>query len=288
MLIDALTTKENIERAFDNALAERLRSEHVCFPSEIAIARESKPEIIASIHKILMHPECYEPEFGFYYTMPKTELVNRHLVYLPFKELVIHYCFIQVLAERLDLQLQTTCFANRLELDKKALRLSEEFAQKSWPAYCDWQKLNGSKYSAMLKTDLSSFFDNVDMTLLIEKIAHKLGTDASNPFFKMFKKMLATPSYLYSHKSLLQKHKGIATGPSCMGVLANYYLMDIDNLMCNISGVEYGRYVDDIKLFSDDKDALQQAFSALQEALYTLGLNINGSKTKLLNSRIRL
>jgi hypothetical protein len=70
-----------------------------------------------------------------------------------------------------------------------------------------------------------------------------------------------------------------------MGVLANYYLMDVDKTMSMIPGVEYGRYVDDIKLFSNDKLLLEQSFRQLHCSLYQLGLSINGSKTELFNSK---
>ncbi|WP_095499748.1 reverse transcriptase domain-containing protein [Paraferrimonas haliotis] len=283
MLIKALTNKKNIETAFTSAIEERLNSEHVCFPSEVTYAKANKEEIIASIERIFLNPENFEPELGFYYTMPKSDLVSRQLVYLPITELVIHYCYAQVLAERLDAQLQGTCFANRFERDRNSERLSENFATSSWPAYCEWQKRSASNNLMMVKTDISSFFDNVDCSLLVEKVASRLSTSVSNPFFVIFKKLIMAPAHLYSSHCQYQRNKGLVTGPLSMGVLANYYLMDIDDAISNLEGIEYGRYVDDIKIFSNDKKQLKKAFSKLQDLLHLLGLNVNTTKTALLS-----
>ena len=116
-----------------------------------------------------------------------------------------------------------------------------------------------------------------------------MGTGVDSPFFIYFRKLLNNPAHHYSGQdsklsSLYSRVQGLLTGPNCMGVLANYYLMDLDKLMSKFPEVEYGRYVDDIKLFGNDKSKLIKAFNQLQTALYQLGLSINSSKTELINS----
>ncbi|MDN3663367.1 hypothetical protein [Vibrio agarivorans] len=86
----------------------------------------------------------------------------------------------------------------------------------------------------MLVTDLSSFFDNIDRELLLKKIASGLGTAVDSSFLRYFNRVLSQPVIRYStangiqEEVLLTRNKGITTGPACNGVLANFYLMDVD------------------------------------------------------------
>ncbi|CAM3031085.1 RNA-directed DNA polymerase [Vibrio rarus] len=289
MLKELLCSEMNVTRAFDSAINECFGSGHTCFPGEIRQAKANRKQFIKQVQKQLSHLEQYQPQYGFYYTMPKTDLVDRQLVHLPLQELVMFHCFLQVIGDRLDSQLQENCFANRIERDLSLNILGEDFAQKAWPNYCAWQQDQGEKHSLMIKTDLSSFFDNVNIDILINKLAVKTSTSKSSPFFEYFRKLLTNPAHHYAISkpqvnSLYFRVQGLITGPKCMGVLANYYLMDIDNLMSQFPDVEYGRYVDDIKLFSNDKAALIESYKQLQNSLYQLGLSINNSKTKLINN----
>ena len=145
-------------RAFETAIHERFCSEHACLPSEIREVEQNREQFIQQVQKQLSHIDNYQPEYGFYYTMPRNELVDRQLVYLPLQELMIYHCFLQVIGDRLDSQLQKNCFANRIERDTLSVKLTEDFAKKAWPNYCSWQKTQGKKHSLMIKTDLSSFF----------------------------------------------------------------------------------------------------------------------------------
>ncbi|CAM4439645.1 hypothetical protein [Vibrio agarivorans] len=125
MLMQQLASRENVTRAFENALTERFTDEHAMFQSENTHAKANKNEIIDSLIEELKNQASYQPRLGFYYEVPKSPLVDRPVVYLPFEELVVHYAFIQVIADVLDPQLLGCCFANRLNRRPKEKRLSQ-------------------------------------------------------------------------------------------------------------------------------------------------------------------
>lgn len=127
MLISKLASDDNIKRAINNAKTERRAIEHAMFQSEIDDLLTDKEAFISELQAELSNINAYQPQFGYYYLMPKSALVNRYVVQLPFKELVIHYCFVQVIADKLDLQLAKNCFANRLEFKHGKKRLTECF-----------------------------------------------------------------------------------------------------------------------------------------------------------------
>ncbi|MCG9698360.1 RNA-directed DNA polymerase [Shewanella sp. Isolate11] len=286
-----LASRLNVSSAFEHAITERFSDEHVMFQSERIYALAHKNEIINEVIEELNDNSLYQPRYGFYYSVPKSEIVDRYVVYLPFKELVIHYAFIQVIAEILDPQLIKNCFADRFERNQKVGRLTKKFADHSWPNYCAWQEQYAQQSDFMLITDLSSFFDNINRQILIEKLSCKLGTSVSSPFMRYFQDVVSQPVLRLTRvqgivsEELVPRPKGIITGPSCNGVLANIYLMDIDLELSKSTDVSYGRYVDDIKLMGKNKEEMVKAFSLLQARLHTLGLSINSSKTKLYNCK---
>lgn len=288
MLMQKLASEENITRAMINAIQERRNNEHAMFQSELPNSEEACYTLITDLKRELQSQSAYQPCYGYYYSLPKSEFVDRYVVYLPFKELVIHYCFVQVIADVLDPQLIKNCFANRIEKSKNIGRLTESFADVSWPDYCAWQANSANDSSCMLVTDLSSFFDNIDRRHLLAIIARKMATSVDSPFFSYFEVILAQPVFLFGNsgeETLVTRPRGIVTGPCCSPLLANYYLMDMDSRLNTFEGVNYGRYVDDIKLFGNDKQKLINAFKALQVELHSLGLSINSSKTKIYNSQ---
>ncbi|MBV7299362.1 RNA-directed DNA polymerase [Enterovibrio paralichthyis] len=286
-----LASEENITRAIINAANERRNSEHAMFQSEMPSSEEAYHALIGEL-KFELQGECaYQPRYGYYYALPKSSLVDRYVVCLPFKELVIHYCFVQVIADVLDPQLSKHCFANRLERKENTGRLAESFAEVSWPNYCEWQDQSANDCSCMLVTDLSSFFDNIDRDLLLTSIARKMATSVTSPFFSYFEAVLSQPVFLFrknGEDKLITRPRGIMTGPCCSPLLANYYLMDMDSRLNAIEGVEYGRYVDDIRLFGNCKQKLIEVFKKLQVELHALGLSINSSKTKTYNSNTEI
>lgn len=286
-----LASEENITCAIINAIQERRNNEHAMFQSEMPKSEEACRTLIADLKRELQSKSAYQPRYGYYYALPKSALVDRYVVFLPFKELVLHYCFVQVISDVLDSQLITHCFANRLERKENTGRLTELFAEASWPNYCEWQDKSANESSCMLVTDLSSFFDNIDRHQLLTIIARKMATSVYSPFFSYLDAVLSQPVFLFGkngEETLIARPRGIMTGPCCSPLLANYYLMDMDSRLNAFEGVEYGRYVDDIRLFGNDKQKLVHVFKVLQAELHALGLSINSSKTKIYNSNVEI
>ncbi len=97
MFLQKLSSKENVEKAFRLAANERYKRELAMLPYEIFDAIYNQDEFIATVQEQLSSIHHYNQEAGFYFTVPKSEWVDRYIVYLPFKELVIRYAFIQII-----------------------------------------------------------------------------------------------------------------------------------------------------------------------------------------------
>ncbi|MEO3945783.1 RNA-directed DNA polymerase [Gorillibacterium sp. CAU 1737] len=81
-----------------------------------------------------------------------------------------------------------------------------------------------------------------------------------------------------------QVSRGIPVGPSSSIVMAEALMIDIDEYIIG-KDLPYIRYVDDIRIFSDDKNILNTVLHDLTSYLYSNHrLILSSSKTKILNS----
>lgn len=77
------------------------------------------------------------------------------------------------------------------------------------------------------------------------------------------------------------KH-GQAIGNLTSQIFANYYLNDFDKLISNIPNIEYGRYVDDFVIVSDDKNILLNLIPKIRKYLKdNLGITLHKNKIYL-------
>lgn len=280
-----ITDPNNLERAFVYTCNER-QKDFFHDPTEIEWAKANRDSIISSISQILKDPKSYTQQTSFAYFPPKTNIVRRRMIFIPFKDLVIRYAFVTVLADLLDIQLSERCFANRRAKGKSANNnLLQNFAENNWPRFVEWQKEMTPKYKFMIKTDISSFYDSVSHKYLLKKIVESLTIKPNSDVIKLFENILKVKVASYGHHPGSQikpetMRQGLVIGCGTDGFLANIYLKEVDELMAT-KKVAFGRYNDDMKIFANDKKELDDAVLLLQKSLLTLGLNLNSGKTKL-------
>jgi hypothetical protein len=78
--------------------------------------------------------------------------------------------------------------------------------------------------------------------------------------------------------------QGIPIGNSAEGFIANIFLNEVDEALFNL-GINFGRYVDDFRVFTNNKSDSLKALIILQEFLLKRGLNLNTSKTKIIEAQ---
>lgn len=253
----------------------------------IEYSLQNKDSIINSIHEELNDPDSYVPRPAYAIYPPKTDLCYRRMIYIPFKDLVIRYAFVSVLADYLDNGLSERCFANRRAKGNQSSKmLLEDFASVSWPGFCTWQKDCANEYSVLLKTDISSFYDSISHNYLIKQIATELGVQDDTKLMYLFNKILCIPVISYSNFSNqpqppLEMKQGLSIGNNTDGFLANLFIKDIDETMNKVKGIVFGRYNDDMRIFGNDRRSVLDAVLILQELLLAKGLNLNSGKSEM-------
>lgn len=127
------------------------------------------------------------------------------------------------------------------------------------------------------KVDISNYFNSIDVDILLEKLAFIQNTDL--PLYKLFAKILKEKRVMENTRLLLENH-GAMAGTPISPFFANVYLRDMDYCFKEL-GVLYLRYSDDILIFAESLEQLENYQNMLYEHINGLGLAINPDKVKV-------
>lgn len=285
-LLNQVRSKSTIELAFQYALNDRLHNDSYFAHIELEYVQKFRDKIIEELFQELKKANQFTPRPAYAYYLPKTDLCYRRMIYIPFKDLVVRYAFVIVLAKHLDKSLSPQCFANRRAEGERAKQyLLDDYYKVSLVNFRQWQKECATKYSVLIRTDISSFYDSISHQYLIRTLAEQLSIKPQTAFFRLLAKLLSLEVISYSHKTKTVQapktlHQGLTIGNNLEGFLANLYLKDIDDAMQS-AGIEFGRYNDDMRIFADNSHLSRLYLLILQEQLLTKGLNLNSSKTEI-------
>jgi len=283
-LLEIVVSRDRLEQAIIWAYNDRL-GDAFYDPFEMDWVPSLQESILRGLQRDLADVAAYRPGPAFSYLLPKSRLCFRYMVYVPFRDLVVRYALVSVLADVLDHSLSPTCFAHRRARGTRARRfLLHDYARRSWPAFCDWQADCARRYPVMLGADISACYDSVCHEQLLGLLAEALGIPPEAPLLGLLETLLRVPVISYSRLDgragpARIRRQGLATGSNGEGFLANLYLRDIDAAMSRLPGIAFGRYVDDIRIFARSRKAALRALAVLQELLLERGLNLNAAKT---------
>jgi len=294
--LEQIKKREVFERAYVYAIYYQIKEDAYCNFIEIAYYRENKEKLFKEIESSLENPSLYEPETAFSFYLPKSDMFFRRMIYTPFKDLVIKFIFVSVLAELLDFTFVQNCFSHRFdrkfEKNQKSKRsLYKPYYEEGFKEFIAWQLAQVENSSCMLKTDISSFYDSISHEYLLSAISRKLNISNESHFMILFSKTLKFTSCYYSivDGKLCETYntQGIPIGNSAEGFIANILLHEVDEALFNL-GIKFGRYVDDFRFFTDNKTELLKTLIILQEFLLKIGLNLNTSKTKIIEAQEKI
>lgn len=132
-----------------------------------------------------------------------------------------------------------------------------------------YYRQNKSNKGYILIFDYSKFFNSIDHSMLLEKVAlHLKNTELLN----YFKTLLKTFG-----------EKGLALGSDTSQISALYYLSEIDHFIKQkLKAKYYGRYMDDAYIIHSDKTFLNKCKSAIIEISKQNKLTLNENKTKIM------
>lgn len=290
--IEQIKKREVFEKAYVYAISYQIKEDAYCNFIEIAYYRQNKEKLFKQIKSSLDNPSLYEPETAFSFYLPKSDMFFRRMIYTPFKDLVIKFIFVSILAELLDFTFVYNCFSHRLDINFKKNKKCKGYLYKPYyegfQEFIAWQLAQVENSNCMLKTDISSFYDSISHEYLLSAISRKLNITNESYFMILFSRTLKFKTCYYSilDGRLCETYnsQGIPIGNSAEGFIANIFLNEVDEALFNL-GIIFGRYVDDFRFFTNKKSESLQALKILQEFLLKIGLNLNTSKTKIIEAQ---
>lgn len=128
-----------------------------------------------------------------------------------------------------------------------------------------------------LKVDISDYFNSIDVPLLLPKLAFLRERDET--IHRLLVRLLTREQVIGKGQPLKEKH-GVMAGTPIAPFLANLYLADVDRFFGE-QGVLYLRYSDDILLFADNREELEQRQKQLYGQFAALGLSVNPDKVSI-------
>ncbi len=124
----------------------------------------------------------------------------------------------------------------------------------------------------ILLIDVKKYFNNIDHEVLKRLIAPRLRNEPED-VMRLIHYVIDTSS---------KTNKGLNLGSECPQIFAIYYLNPIDQFVKIVKSVKYyGRYMDDIFVISDSKEALKTLLGEIEEKLAELLLEVNHHKTHI-------
>ena len=279
-LFEQITSEDNIRLAVKLTLND-ISKEVFCNPIQIEHCRANQAKYIKMVRSRLLDYQNFETKVAVRALKRKNAFVLRNFVTPDIEDNIARMAVVLPIANELEARLIDNCFSNRRgEQAKLNNSLTEDYAKHGWPKFCEWQAAAVKNYNLLLKTDLSSFFDSVCHEHLINAIRKEFGIPSTDPLVFLLKQLLKVKHVYSGLSDPKEVIHGITIGPLGNHVFANLLLNEIDHIMLSIAGIEYGRYVDDIRIFASSKQKIKTALNTLQMKLYEIGLNLNGAKTQ--------
>lgn len=209
--------------------------------------------------------------------LPKKSFTLRKAMIIPYADRVFYAALVEVIGERMDDALSPFVFSARYNSNKKNGQIISGVEQ--WKKMQYLLKEYSLDYKYVLEIDILNFYDNIDIELLGKKISAVCLTPNERNASKELVKVLKTFAN--------NKSNGIPQNNDVSSLLATFYLNQVDAYMRHHVPA-YVRFMDDIRIFCNDKFEARRYLNLVEKELRRLNLSLNGQKSKIINLKPRL
>ena len=305
-------SEENLKRAWKYARLDS-RDDFIFDVINYDDIRANLKYVISSLHAQIKANQYY-PAPLIRIDVPKNFHSVRPGTVIPLVDLIVLYAIAQQLAPLLDAFLTESAYAYRLnpkskksgeslfkdweepKVDAETETPSQSTGESEnddleidfpynwflgWKDFHDLSKAASDEFKYVAVTDITAYFENISLDLLREILKEKLNTSERELIDRLFRLF---ELWDWKADGNLPQGIGLIQGNDVSSFLSNLYLIDLDDEMLSIvkdDHTKYFRYVDDVKLFTSDKDEARQALVKLEKVLRSLNLNVQSAKTEI-------
>jgi retron-type reverse transcriptase len=212
-------------------------------------------------------------QFGAYRHFKIFEPKERLISCAPFRDRVVHHAICNIVAPHLDKTMLPDTFACR---KNKGLHHA---VRRAFYMY------KNSAY--VYKFDICKYFYTIDHAILLSKIKRKIKDPKLLHLLSQLLETYSTTDEYYfplKHDTDFDKNRkrGLPIGNLTSQIFANFYLSEFDHFIKeNLKMRYYIRYMDDILIFSDDKQQLTQVKEIAETELAKIRLKIHPDKNQI-------
>ncbi len=215
----------------------------------------------------------YQPAPAILVEVPKSALATRPIAVLDIRDRIVFEAVMQRLSPAIDDELFEEVHSARV-VETKAGWWRPLGQIDAWVKFqrSGRELFEEYDHACMLTTDITSYFEFIDIDLLIEQLNRVHSIDKESV------KLLAV---LLRGLSRTTNLHGVPQGPEVSSVLGNLYLLPLDAVLRKMD-VKFLRFQDDIKVFADEVHLLRIAVRDLMPVVRERHLNLSTGKTKIL------
>lgn len=220
--------------------------------------------------------QTYQP--GDYKTFQIVEPKKRMISAAPYRDRVVHHALCNVIVPIIEPTFINDSYANRTGYGTH--RALDRFVHYS------------RRYRYVLQCDIQKYFPSIDHQILKTTIRRKIKCRRTlwliDAIIDAGNEQEAVNHYFEGDDlfSPLERRRGLPIGNLTSQFFANVYLNSFDHFVKEqLRAAAYVRYVDDFALFSDDRQFLCKARSAIEGDLAGLRLKIHPIKSQLFETK---
>ena len=146
--------------------------------------------------------------------------------------------------------------------------------QTAKTAWDDVLRIKNLKHKYVYKVDISSYFNSVDPEKILPDLKQALSDNLE--LYQFLEQLLLDP-YAEHNGTIIEENKGILPGAPVSAFFANLYLAELDHYFHD-NRIPYMRYSDDIIVFADQEQIIQNYIITIKNFLSQKGLKVNTEK----------
>lgn len=260
------------EKAVQNIIVDN-RSDFILAPHFDIIFREKSGELVQQLSAAL-GAGVYEPQLPIQMSVPKQGILSRPGSILLPQDRLLYQGIVEDILSQLEDQMDRGRTFSHVPSGEDQSLFAPSF--DAWNAFQKRVEQICGECGFILQCDVANFFETLPQHPLINALE---GSGCRAESVRLLEKVLTSFKQSVS--------QGIIQGIFPSDVLENFYLTDIDGL-CALKGLPSARYVDDIYVGFETELEAKIFLNTLVEKLRKVGLNLNPTKTKIIESNTLL
>jgi hypothetical protein len=270
-----------------------------------AFGNSLRPNLLELRRKLLS--DAYHARPLISVSLPKGSLGTRPGSYISIEDRVVLWSILKVIAPVIAQEISEDVYSCRIKSDAEEGELFEEtrisevlhvaylkgeiirkhidpFEQwyEAWPEFeAKSSEILEQGYDFLSVSDISAYFENISLPILRHQLFALIPGEQ-----KIVNHILSCmESWAVSTHEGFRPHRGIPQGSSISSFFGNIYLSGIDDIFFqfgNSNDIKYIRYMDDIRIFSNDVSVARNAIFTLEDAVRKYHLNLQTAKTVIL------